>query len=111
MGDKKTIIHEVALENISELFDKEGVTLKADIKKDDITLYDEYGSDCFSLMKFHGTTYGIKRREVMPPVIKFTIDSNEYNIELVIKGGLDEVNSVMFREIANLDNYIYLEVK
>lgn len=107
--NREVVIHEVALATLARIFNKEDRSLKAEIRKDGLVLYDKYKSSNFSLFRFHGATYGIKEKDEMPPQVKFTIDPNKYNIEFNMKGDGDE-NTITFREKLNEENYIYLKV-
>lgn len=110
MIDIKTAdIHETALELLSDMFNKDNKTLKVEIKKNNISIYNEYKSDMFFLCKFHNATFGVNKRGQLPPKIKFTVDANDYNIELIMKGENEE-NIVIFYEKENPDNLILLKV-
>lgn len=101
-------LHETAIDTMSRLFNKRGGTLIVEIRNDNFILQNKYDSDSYSLFKFHGTTFGIKEKETMPPEIKFTIDADRYNIELNMRDG--EESSVVFREKGNKENFISLKV-
>lgn len=100
-------LQESALNTVSHLFNKNGGTLVVVIRKDNLIIEGEYSSEEYTLLRFHRTTFGIKELEVMPPEIKFTIEAENYDVELIVS---EQENSVLFREKVNNGNFISLKV-
>lgn len=107
-GAKKgSSIHELILDMISNSFDDKENALRLKIKKGDVELCNEYKSEVFFLCKFCGSTFGINKRGKMPPLVKFTVDSENYHVDFQMNEGKKEV---IFKEKINENNFISLEV-
>lgn len=106
-GKRNAGIHELILDMLSNMFHNEGKVLLLKVKKDDLELHNEYESENFFLCKFCGSTFGVNEKEKMPPVVKFTVDSELYHIDFQMNSNRKEV---VFKEKDNEENFISVEV-